>query len=69
VLILDDDESVKAPPSFAESQFATIVRRQRVHDTALKISNAPTRYPNLTRDFEFAGYVNEEGWLTVDGGL
>lgn len=50
------DESINAPPSFAESQFATILRRQRPRDTALKISNVPTRYPNLTRDFEFAGY-------------
>jgi hypothetical protein len=49
------DESLCAPPSFAESQFETIVRRQkRAHDT-LKISNVPTRYPNLPRDFEFAG--------------
>jgi len=47
---------VNAPPSFAESQFATIVRRQRPRDTALKISNVPTRYPNLPRDFEFAGW-------------
>lgn len=51
------DESVHAPPSFAESQFEAIVRRQRPHDTALKISNVPTRYPNLPRDFEFAGYA------------
>jgi hypothetical protein len=50
------DESINAPPSFAESQFATIVRRQKPRDTALKISNVPTRYPNLPRDFEFAGY-------------
>ena len=34
-----------------------IVRRQRPHNTALKISNVPTRYPNLPRDFEFAGYA------------
>jgi hypothetical protein len=32
------------------------VRRQRPHDTALKISSVPTRYQNLTSDFEFAGY-------------
>jgi hypothetical protein len=51
------DESILSPPSFAESQFATIVRRQRPRDTALKISNVPTRYPNLSQDFEFAGYV------------
>lgn len=54
------DESINAPPSFAESQFATIIRRQRPRDTALKISNVPTRYPNLPRDFEFAGYLFTE---------
>jgi hypothetical protein len=53
------DESIHAPPSFAESQFAAIVRRQRPHTTALKISNVPTRYPNLPRDFEFAGYATD----------
>ena len=52
----EDDDSIHAPPSFAESQFATIIRRQRAHDSALKVSNVPTRYPNLPRDFEFAGY-------------
>jgi hypothetical protein len=53
--ISDADESILSPPSFAESQFATIIRRQRPRDT-LKVSNVPTRYPNLTQDFEFAGY-------------
>jgi hypothetical protein len=52
--------SINPPPSFAESQFATIVRRQRPRDTALKVSNVPTRYPNLPRDFEFAGYILRE---------
>lgn len=51
------DESIAAPPSFAESQFHTIVRRQRPRDTALKIPNIPSRYPNLLHDFEFAGCV------------
>lgn len=55
-MLIFQDESVHAPPSFAESQFAAIVRRQRPHDTALKTSNVPSRYPNLPRDFEFAGY-------------
>jgi hypothetical protein len=65
------DESIHAPPSFAESQFAAIVRRQRPHDTALKISNVPTRYPNLPRDFEFAGYTTDVTPLLtrVDGDL
>jgi hypothetical protein len=54
--IVHIDESIHVPPSFAESQFATIVRRQRPRDTALKISNVPSRYPNLLHDFEFAGY-------------
>jgi hypothetical protein len=51
------DESIAAPPSFAESQFHTIVRRQRPRDTGLKIPNIPSRYPNLLHDFEFAGSV------------
>ena len=65
----DDDDSIHAPPSFAESQFATIIRRQRAHETALKVSNVPTRYPNLPRDFEFAGYSPSVlRWgLIVDG--
>jgi len=49
------DESIHSPPSFAESQFATIARRQRSRGAALKISNVPSRYPNLLHDFEFAG--------------
>lgn len=62
VTLIFADESVHAPPSFAESQFATIVRRQRPRDTALKVSNVPTRYPNLPRDFEFAGYQDLSSW-------
>ncbi|RUP43698.1 hypothetical protein BC936DRAFT_136842 [Jimgerdemannia flammicorona] len=43
-----------APPSFAESQFQTIQRRQA--GVTLKYSSSPSRYPNLSNAWEFAGW-------------
>ncbi|TDL27804.1 hypothetical protein BD410DRAFT_893978 [Rickenella mellea] len=47
------------PPSFAESQFDVILRRQRarrVNSGALKFTDSPSRFLNLSNDFEFAGW-------------
>jgi hypothetical protein len=43
------------PPSFASSQFDVILRRQR-HRDGPKLSNIPSRFLNLSNDFEFAGW-------------
>ncbi|KAJ7591514.1 amino acid permease-domain-containing protein [Mycena floridula] len=43
------------PPSFAQSEFETIIRRQKTTH-ALKIVNIPSRFPNLDNDWEFAGW-------------
>ncbi|KAI8343476.1 amino acid permease-domain-containing protein [Chlamydoabsidia padenii] len=47
-------------PSFAESQFQHIRYRQidRTNPTVLKYSSCPSRYPNLSNDWEFAGWGN-----------
>jgi hypothetical protein len=46
------------PPSFAESEFHQI-RKQQMRNkrggTLLKWSNVPSRYPNLSNSWEFAG--------------
>ncbi|KAG8922084.1 hypothetical protein FRC02_012152 [Tulasnella sp. 418] len=45
------------PPSFAQSEFETIVRRQRNNQPhMLKIPNVPSRFPNLSNNWEFAGW-------------
>uniref|UniRef100_A0A0W0FV04 Putative AAAP amino acid permease n=1 Tax=Moniliophthora roreri TaxID=221103 RepID=A0A0W0FV04_MONRR len=47
------------PPTFAESQFDIILRRQRVRhlgERALKTTAVPSRFLNLTNEFEFAGW-------------
>ncbi|KAJ3506729.1 hypothetical protein NLJ89_g6709 [Agrocybe chaxingu] len=53
-----DDSS--NPPSFRDSQFATILRRQRqrpADNSGVKHSPAiPSRFLNLTNSFEFAGW-------------
>ena len=49
------------PPSFAESQFEVILRRQRTrHRTngGLKLTASPSRFLTLSNDFEFAGWGN-----------
>lgn len=43
------------PPSFRESQFDIILRRKRPRP-GLKINNVPSRFLNLSHDFEFAGW-------------
>lgn len=52
---IHDDSSVH-PPSFAQSEFETIVRRQKTNPHGLKIVNIPSRYPTLDNDWEFAGW-------------
>lgn len=48
------------PPSFRDSQFAIVLRRQRLRpadNSGLKTSNAyPSRFINLSNSFEFAGW-------------
>ena len=44
-----------SPPSFRESKFDIILRRQRPHP-GLKFTNVPSRFINLSNDFEFAGW-------------
>lgn len=47
------------PPSFNESQYDIILRRQRVRPTtgpSLKSTTVPSRFLNLPNDFEFAGW-------------
>ena len=47
------------PPSFAESQFDVIRRRQRTRYTqsgGLKVTASPSRFLNLPDDHEFAGW-------------
>ncbi|KAG8905917.1 hypothetical protein FRB99_007997 [Tulasnella sp. 403] len=53
-----DPEPVNAPPpSFAQSEFETIIRRQRNNNPhTLKIRNVPSRFPNLNNTWEFAGW-------------
>ena len=43
------------PPSFHESQFDIILRRQRPRP-GLKFTNVPSRFLNLSNEFEFAGW-------------
>lgn len=43
------------PPSFRESQFDIVLRRQRPRPI-LKFTNVPSRFINLSNDFEFAGW-------------
>ncbi|KAF5384450.1 hypothetical protein D9615_003405 [Tricholomella constricta] len=46
-------------PSFRESQFDVILRRQRMRPKeggGLKLTALPSRFLNLTNDFEFAGW-------------
>jgi hypothetical protein len=46
------------PPSFREAQFDVILRRQRPRpkDGGIKFPGVPSRFLNLSSDFEFAGW-------------
>jgi hypothetical protein len=51
--------SYAAPPSFDSAQFGTILRRQRqrpLHGGGIKLSQVPSRFLNLSNNFEFAGW-------------
>ncbi|GLB39740.1 putative amino acid permease [Lyophyllum shimeji] len=51
--------SHSGPPSFRDSQFDVILRRQRMRPTeggGLKLTALPSRFLNLPNDFEFAGW-------------
>ncbi|KAG8857674.1 hypothetical protein FRB96_005692 [Tulasnella sp. 330] len=53
----DADLASNLPPSFAQSEFETIVRKQRNNQPhTLKIRNAPSRFPHLDNLWEFAGW-------------
>jgi hypothetical protein len=49
-----NDYTSNYPPSFAQSEFETIIRRQRTNPNGLKIINIPLRFPTLDNDWEFA---------------
>ncbi|KIJ54334.1 hypothetical protein M422DRAFT_58383 [Sphaerobolus stellatus SS14] len=50
-------EDTALPPSFAMSEFETIIRRQRTrHPDGLKTVNIPTRFAGIGREWEFAGW-------------
>jgi hypothetical protein len=53
-------EELEGPPSFRNSQFATILRRQRLRppdNSGLKnYPTFPSRFIHLTNSFEFAGW-------------
>lgn len=55
-----EESSATRPPSFSNSQFATILRRQRLRPPDNSgIKNYPTfpsRFIHLTNSFEFAGW-------------
>ncbi|OJA13239.1 hypothetical protein AZE42_12534 [Rhizopogon vesiculosus] len=45
------------PPSFHQSQYDIVLRRQRAHQEGKpKFTGVPSRFLNLTNDFEFAGW-------------
>jgi len=45
------------PPSFDQSQYDIVLRRQRARQEGkLKFTAVPSRFLNLTNDFEFAGW-------------
>jgi hypothetical protein len=47
------------PPSFQDSRFVIILRRQRLRPKeggGLKLDALPSRFLNLTNDFEFTGW-------------
>jgi hypothetical protein len=48
-----NDHASIYPPSFAQSEFETIIRRQRTNPNGLKIINIPLRFPTLDNDWEF----------------
>ena len=56
----NEQNALEQLPSFTDSQFAIILRRQRLRpadNSGLKNSNAyPSRFLNLSNSFEFAGW-------------
>ena len=53
------DVSPQSPPSFEQSEFETIIRRQRNTVNGLKIIDIPSRFPNVDNEWEFAvGYTS-----------
>ncbi|KAH7915894.1 amino acid permease-domain-containing protein [Hygrophoropsis aurantiaca] len=52
------EPSTAPPPTFRESQFDVILRRQRMRprEGGFKFTAVPSRFLNLTNDFEFAGW-------------
>lgn len=54
-----NDTSSTHPPSFSESQFDVILRRQRVRNrkhNGLKVTATPSRFVHACDHFEFAGW-------------
>ncbi|KAH7928884.1 hypothetical protein BV22DRAFT_1030277 [Leucogyrophana mollusca] len=53
------EASTAPPPTFTQSQFDVILRRQRMRPKeggGLKFTAVPSRFLNLSNDFEFAGW-------------
>lgn len=59
------------PPTFGESQYDVILRRQRVRPVGgLKVPAIPSRFLNLSSDFEFAGWGSISNIkLSADDGI
>ncbi|CEL55150.1 hypothetical protein RSOLAG1IB_01158 [Rhizoctonia solani AG-1 IB] len=52
-----DNIDNRPPPSFAQSEFETIIRRQRVGGAdGRKLVTAPSRFPRVDNEWEFAGW-------------
>ncbi|KAG8777012.1 hypothetical protein FRC12_000579 [Ceratobasidium sp. 428] len=52
-----EEDMNQPPPSFAQSEFETIIRRQKNNTPhGLKIVSAPSRFPHLDNDWEFSGW-------------
>jgi hypothetical protein len=60
-----DDQSSIHPPSVAQSEFETIVRRQKTNPQGLKIMNIPSCFPSLDNDWEFAVRILDLEFLSL----
>jgi hypothetical protein len=60
--LTEQQDSLSGPvspyhPSFHQSQYDVVLRRQRAHQEGKpKFTAVPSRFLNLTNDFEFAGW-------------
>ena len=52
--LADYQEGAVSPPSFAQSEFETIIRRQKPSRGLKILDSIPSRFPYLDNDWEFA---------------